>query len=318
MVIYPSRPRGKLFPGGIITGIASGNESRSNPTGREFTDLLMQAGKNDHQPVTITVLRQGETVIVAPIKPTFWIKGEDRWGLGISLAWDDQHPIVAGTQDQSPARIAGIDDGATITAVAGKPVASWSEVRLQLASANASKSIDITAKTPRGEEKTYALALSPEQIASIRNVRYGTNLQLQELLEARKTHNPIEAAHWGVIETRDLVLQFYLTIKRMFQGSVGVNNMMGPLGMVAAGTKLAYRGTDWLIWFLSLISANLAVVNFLPIPIVDGGLFMFLLLEKIKGSPLSPRAQSIAQVVGLALLLGVFLLVTYQDINRLF
>ena len=66
-----------------------------------------------------------------------------------------------------------------------------------------------------------------------------------------------------------------------------------------------------------MISANLAVVNFLPIPIVDGGLFTFLIVEKIQGRPLSAKTQSIAQVVGLAIILSVFLLVTYQDIARL-
>jgi regulator of sigma E protease len=73
---------------------------------------------------------------------------------------------------------------------------------------------------------------------------------------------------------------------------------------------------DWLLWFLCMISANLAVVNFLPIPIVDGGLFTFLIIEKIQGKPLSARTQSIAQIVGLAILVSVFLLVTYQDITR--
>jgi regulator of sigma E protease len=150
------------------------------------------------------------------------------------------------------------------------------------------------------------------------NYRLAHTLHLRDMSEPRKTTNPIEAAKWGVVETRDFVLQFYLTMKRMFQGSISYTNMMGPVGIFHAGTKLAYKGNDWLIWFLSMISANLAVVNFLPIPIVDGGLFTFLILEKIKGKPLSQRAQSIAQVVGLALLLGVFLLVTYQDINRLF
>ena len=71
-----------------------------------------------------------------------------------------------------------------------------------------------------------------------------------------------------------------------------------------------------MLWFLSLISANLAVVNFLPIPIVDGGLFTLLILEKVQGKPLSPDAQRIVQMVGLVLILGVFLLVTYQDIAR--
>jgi regulator of sigma E protease len=112
-------------------------------------------------------------------------------------------------------------------------------------------------------------------------------------------------------------LQFYLTLRRMVEGSVGYKNMMGPVGIFTAGARFAYKGTDWLIWFLSMISANLAVVNFLPIPIVDGGLFTFLILEKIQGRPLSPKAQQVAQIIGLALILGVFLLVTYQDIARI-
>src|SRR6185369_1567271 len=129
---------------------------------------------------------------------------------------------------------------------------------------------------------------------------------------------PLQAAAWGVTETRDFILQFYLTLRRIFGGSVGADNLMGPIGIFTNGAKVAFRGWDWLTWFLSMISANLAVVNFLPIPIVDGGLFVFLLLEKSMGRPLSPRAQSIAQIVGLALILSVFLFVTYQDINRFF
>jgi regulator of sigma E protease len=127
----------------------------------------------------------------------------------------------------------------------------------------------------------------------------------------------VTAAVWGITETRDFILQFYVTIQRMVQGSISYQNMMGPVGIFTAGTKFAYKGLDWLIWFLAMISANLAVVNFLPIPIVDGGLFLFLIIEKIKGRPLSARTMSIAQIVGLAVILGVFLLVTYQDIARL-
>src|SRR5205085_10408187 len=110
------------------------------------------------------------------------------------------------------------------------------------------------------------------------------------------------------------ILQFYVTLRRMVTGDVGVRNMMGPVGIFQAGTSFVSKGNDWLIWFLAMISANLAVVNFLPIPIVDGGLFTFLIFEKVKGKPLSAKAQTIAQYVGLALLLGVFLFVTYQDV----
>ena len=87
----------------------------------------------------------------------------------------------------------------------------------------------------------------------------------------------------------------------------------------AAGqpSQFAARGTDWLIWFLAMISANLAVVNFLPIPIVDGGHFVFLLIEKITGKPPSRRVLETAQLLGLVFILGVFLFVTWNDILRI-
>ena len=132
----------------------------------------------------------------------------------------------------------------------------------------------------------------------------------------RKADNLLQAAGWGITETRDLSLQFYLTLRRMFDGNVSPSNLMGPIGIFITGKTLAFKGFDWLIWFLSMISANLAVVNFLPIPIVDGGLFTFLILEKLQGKPLSPRTQAIAQYVGLAFLVGVFVFVTYHDIVR--
>ena len=118
-------------------------------------------------------------------------------------------------------------------------------------------------------------------------------------------------------ETWDFTLQFYLTLHRMVTGGVSAKNLMGPVGIFQAGTGFASKGGDWLLWFLAMISANLAVVNFLPIPIVDGGLFTFLIVEKLQGRPLSAKTQSIAQVVGLAIILMVFLLVTYQDIARI-
>ena len=65
-----------------------------------------------------------------------------------------------------------------------------------------------------------------------------------------------------------------------------------------------------------MISANLAVLNFLPLPIVDGGLMIFLIIEKIKGSPISLRIQVATQVIGLVLIGSVFLFVTLQDLTR--
>jgi len=164
---------------------------------------------------------------------------------------------------------------------------------------------------------TATMRLDANWVKEVQNIRYAHGLALLTPLEIiRKAPNALVAVKWGVIETRDFILQFYVTIRRMFEGSVALSNMMGPVGIFRGGMKFAFKGYDWLIWFLAMISANLAVVNFLPIPVVDGGQFVFLMLEKIKGKPLSPKTMAIAQYVGLAFLAAVVVFVTYHDILR--
>jgi regulator of sigma E protease len=238
-------------------------------------------------------------------------------GLGILLGYDEQHPVVATIRKGSVAEKANIPLGSTIVRIDGKEVNSWHDVRTIAAALAPDKNVAVVVQPPDSKEtKSFEITTNSADLEQIASYRYAHGLDLRERIDPRKTSNPLQAAAWGARETRDLILQFYLTIKRMFQRSIPLSNAMGPVGIVQAGAKLSERGNDWLIWFLAQISANLAVVNFLPIPIVDGGLFLFLIIEKLQGRPLSSRTQSIAQVVGLALIVSVFLFVTYQDIMR--
>src|SRR5207237_748375 len=238
------------------------------------------------------------------------------YGLSVQLGVDDFHPVVATALEKSLADAAGIPRGATITSIKGQKVESWFDVKRLLAAAAPNTPVKIAAVTTANRPRAFTLQLGKEQITEIAGLNYTHPLMLHEHVEPRIARNPLVAAAWGVTETRDFVLQFYLTLHRMFTGSVSYKNMMGPVGIFTAGNQFAKKGVDWLIWFLAMISANLAVVNFLPIPIVDGGLFTFLVLEKIQGKPLSPKAQAVAQIVGLAVIISVFLLVTVQDMRR--
>lgn len=135
------------------------------------------------------------------------------------------------------------------------------------------------------------------------------------LLERHPIHNPVKALVSGVKQAHGATLQTINSIRHMlFTRKVGISKVSGPVGIMRLGTKVADTGLLNLLWFLGLISANLAVINFLPLPIVDGGLFLFLLLEKIRGEPVSIKTQVATQLVGIALIITVFLLVTYQDI----
>jgi regulator of sigma E protease len=314
-VTTESSAKGKLFPGDVILAMDFKNGDRiSNPTVTEVRARLENAGKTA-QPVSFRVLRDGQEVLVPDLIPNVRIdKGV--YGLGVQLSIDDRNPVVAETVEKSPAQAAGIPDGAKIVSINAEPVKNWFVIKRILSAAKPGESVKIVAETGNGRVERE-MKLGSEEIGQIAGLYYTHPLTLHDLIEPRKTDSLAVAAAWGVTETRDFVLQFYLTLHRMFTGRVSYKNMMGPVGIFNAGRQFAYKGTDWLIWFLAMISANLAVVNFLPIPIVDGGLFTFLIVEKIQGRPLSAKTQSIAQVVGLAIILSVFLLVTYQDIARL-
>ncbi len=256
---------------------------------------MNDAGKADSD-ISVQVLRGSRLVTFDRLHA---IKiAADNYGLKIGVDYDETHPVVAEVMPGSAADKAKVPAQATVLKVGPEPVSSWFDVQTAMKKwveshkdAAPVPPIAVTYKTAGGQEGQATLDLNGEEVAAINSYRYKQDLPLDSQHKKIKTSSPLVAAQWGVFETRDFILQFYLTLNRMGRGDVSPKNMMGPLGIFQAGTNFAAKGNDWLIWFLSMISANLAVVNFLPIPIVDGGLFTFLILEKLKGRPLAPRPR---------------------------
>ena len=319
MAISPDSPvKGKVLPNDVLLEVSI--EGTQDPTpAPSFTGLktVVNAAAAASKNIHLKLLRDGATVEVADIKPTK-IK-RDTYGLGVGPAVDETAAVVSEVTPGTPAAAAGIPPRSSIVKVGQTHVKNWNEVHIALRElarahpAGFQTTVDVMTD---GQElrQGLKLTLSEADAQTVMNVRYAAGLALEPTIEVRKADGIGQAVGFGLIETRDFILQFYVTLKRMVTGDVSPANLMGPVGIFQTGTTFASRGTDWLVWFLSMISANLAVVNFLPIPIVDGGLFTFLLIEKIKGKPASPRVQAVAQYVGLALLLSVFVFVTYQDL----
>jgi regulator of sigma E protease len=310
----------KLWPGDIILSVDVGSDHLQNPTLEQIRKTLAAAGDKDMK-VSLTVLDPGESKprFIEDLSAYRIPSSGGRMGLGIQLGTDEMHLVVAEALPKSPAD-KNIPPGATVTAIDGKAVTNWFEVRRAIASAKAGQKISISFIPAEKEAKPAAatIELQQQDIDLAKQVTLTSYLALRQMVSPLHTHNPLIALKWGVIETHDLILQFYLTLQRMLTRDVALSNVMGPVGMAHLGAQVASRGPAWLIWFLCNISANLAVVNFLPIPIVDGGLFTLLILEKIQGKALSAESQRIVQMVGLVLILGVFLMVTFQDIARMY
>ena len=120
----------------------------------------------------------------------------------------------------------------------------------------------------------------------------------------------------GEIQTKEFVLSIFDNLKQLFTGKVGLNQMMGPVGISEAVAQT--NGFREFFEMMALISLSLGVTNLLPIPALDGGKFVLLLVEAIRKKPLKPETEMNIQILGIAIILTIFLLVTYNDILRIF
>jgi regulator of sigma E protease len=106
-------------------------------------------------------------------------------------------------------------------------------------------------------------------------------------------------------------------IGKMVTGDASTKNLSGVIGIAQVANQSAQAGLPYFLRFLALVSLSLAILNLLPIPVLDGGHLLYYLIELAKGSPLSERAMVAGQYVGLALLAGLMGLAFYNDILQL-
>ncbi len=313
-----------LKPGDVIIRA----DEVASPPLSQLPKLIGQAGADG---VDLEVHRGDEVVRFEDLKPR-----DGQVGIYMSLG----RPVIAGAVPESAAAAAGLDRaGAEILSVNGEKVATWGELQAKLQSLVAENGPNAEGATAVGttrvtlayrllgvkESPTYEATLEIDAATAARIAAAGWSLDLgknqlplKEMMVRVSGDNIAEASRIGLEKTYEFVVQTYLTIVRLFQGSVGVSDLRGPVGIVDEGTRIAARGWPYMLFFLGLISVNLAVINFLPIPITDGGHILFLVVEKVKGSPVSPRIQTIATVVGLVLLGALVLTTTFHDVIRVF
>jgi len=287
--------------------------------------------------VDIVVLRGGE-----PTRLTAHVDRSGRFGVVIAPALNN--PATAGTIDRlateatatgeaRPSAVAALKllPRTAVRSVAATPVTDWTTMRAAMLLATqdaatrgegASVKMEVEAPTPAHERSQVVIALTKDDVASIHALGWDSPVTaaIFDPLMTRLTANgnPLTAVRMGFHQTKTMVVMTYLTLDRIFRGSVGVEQLRGPVGIVHLGSRVVDRGVMYLVFFLAMISVNLAVLNFLPLPIVDGGLFLYLIYEHITGRAPSLKFQNAATMVGLLLLGSLFLFTFYNDVMRLF
>ena len=143
-------------------------------------------------------------------------------------------------------------------------------------------------------------------------------LSLSGETRIQKAGGLFEAIGLGIQKTHRIIVQIYMNLRAIVTNRVSYKTVGGPILIARAAYEYADRSVYQLILFLGMISVNLAVINFLPIPVLDGGHMVFLIYEKLRGAPASESVRAIATYVGLAVILGLMGFVFWMDITRWF
>jgi regulator of sigma E protease len=282
----------------------------SDPTDMEIRDFM---AAHRGEKVQIAVLRDNEIKdkinLYVPLRKYYFdmLLGQ--------LGFDDMHPVVANVVKGSPADSLELPRGAILTACNKTPVTNWFQL-LNCFKENKGKDVTI-AYTSKGEKKTGTMTI-PEDSAWLDRIAYAIDFFDAPLYSTIKGKYPHQAFMLGMRETWTFIKSAYVMLQRLaVDRTIGAKQLSGPLFIINKGREAAEQGFYVLLYYLALISANLAVINFLPIPVVDGGLMILLALEKLRGKPLSGKSTAIWQGVGLSLIILLFAFVTYNDIARM-
>jgi regulator of sigma E protease len=274
-----------------------------------------------------------------PIPPNRWLESKPLWArLIILLAGVTMNivlalvvttgmlvrygmPYVSTTADSlvagKPAALAGLRAGDSIVAINGTPVTSWDSLVARI-SGSAGK--EIRFDVLRGNQRT-AIPITPLTDTATSPVTYKVEQVGRIGIVPRQGSHPVgigEAAQRGWSITWGMAGSVIQTLKGLASRRVSSSELGGPIMIATASVQAARGGLQNLLLLITLISVNLAVFNLLPIPILDGGQILVSLLEAAKGSAFSARTRDYILRAGLAVVLLLFALVTYNDLRRLF
>ncbi|HRQ65264.1 MAG TPA: RIP metalloprotease RseP [Xanthomonadaceae bacterium] len=218
--------------------------------------------------------------------------------------------VVAG----SAAARAGIESGDRVVAINDEPVAHWSEMVERVQAFEPAQG-SLAFRVERGADRLL-LRVTPRRDADGDVWRIGVG-QLARDYDVIVRHGPIAAIPAAVGETWRLTQATLGMLWRMVTGTASTRNLSGPITIARYANSSAQLGVAWFLFFLGVVSLSLAILNFLPIPILDGGHLLYYFVELVKGSPVSERTMIAGQYVGLAMLAGLMGLAFYNDIVRL-
>jgi len=227
-------------------------------------------------------------------------------------------PEINTVLENSAAQKAGIKANDTILAINDYKVGSWDKAQIILQYKNPNDYYTFEIKRENGGRET--IKVIPEVVV---NEETGAETRVFGIsIKQADTSNFFKVIGYGFQKFASVVSSMSATISGLFTGKINLSALSGPVGMYeVVGASLSYSFSDafqYIVYIIAFLSINVGFINILPFPAFDGGHLLFLVIEKIKGSPVNAKFENICHLIGFALIFLLMIIVTINDIIKLF
>ena len=221
-------------------------------------------------------------------------------------------PIVGEVSPDYPAYAAGIEAGDLVLSIDGEKIKTWDKGLIKLQT-NKGETVTFEVKKVNGDIVKYEV--TPKEVEDTdgnKSYKFGIGT------EYKKERGFFKSIKYAFNKTISLFGSMFDTLKYLFTGKVGVNQLSGPVGIYSIVDSQAKQGLEAVLYLVAYLSINVGVINLLPFPAFDGGRILFLIIEKVFRKPVSKRVENIIHTIGFMLIIGLLIYVTFNDILKLF
>ena len=234
------------------------------------------------------------------------------FAIGLCFGSTDQTPYITGVVENYPAVEAGLEANDKVLSINNHKVSSIDDISLYITLAKKDKPIKFTVEKKNGNKETYQVKPRKEKIEN------QTTYVIGITMEGKKQSGFLAAIKYSFSKTRSIFKQMYVVIENLITGGLSINSLSGPVGIYNIVSEQSKTGLANMLYLIAYLSINVGVINLIPLPAFDGGRILFLIIEKIKGSPVKASTENLIHTIGFILLMLLMVFVTLHDIITIF
>lgn len=228
--------------------------------------------------------------------------------LGFTQGVPSEKALIGDVVPDSPAAEAGFIKGDEVIQISGNPISTWEEFT-EVVEANPETELNVIIER---DKQTHSLVVIPEvpDIEGASEGKIGIYLGFEKSI--------FKTIQYGFVQTYDTSKMILTNLFMLVTGQYSIDMLSGPVGIYDFTDQVVQTGFNSFLMWTAMLSVNLGIINLVPLPALDGGRLLFVGIEAVRGKPIDPQKEGFVHFIGFALLMLLMIVVTWNDIQRLF